>query len=178
MARAGAIQKLCFSDLFFDDPPNTADGTAEFITGSELSGTSTALEMKIVNQLKIATQPAIAKVVVDWGQLGPLPPPSYEQLTSGNADVAVVVDATTAAVPVAGAPKSPRSGSLTLCCFFARDRRVIVLSSAPVDVGGDATLTTFVVECADTVPGEELALIGSLPALGSETFAIDRSVVA
>ena len=129
--------------------------------------------MKIVNQLKIATQPAISKVVVDWGQLGALPPPSYEQLTSGGAEI----DASTAAAAtVVDAPKSPRNG----LCRFARScfcKGMTFVFVAPVDVGGDATLTTFVVECADTVPGEELALIGSLPALGFEILSLLSLVV-
>jgi uncharacterized protein YegL len=46
----------------------SADGTAEFVAGADLKGQSAAFEMKIINQLKIATMPAISKVMVDWGR--------------------------------------------------------------------------------------------------------------
>lgn len=46
-----------------------ADGTAQFIVGSELTGTSTVLEARIIQQLRAATQPALSHVVVDWGDL-------------------------------------------------------------------------------------------------------------
>eukprot|EP01108_Squamamoeba_japonica_P007136 TRINITY_DN5932_c0_g1_i1.p3 TRINITY_DN5932_c0_g1~~TRINITY_DN5932_c0_g1_i1.p3 ORF type:complete len:148 (-),score=89.19 TRINITY_DN5932_c0_g1_i1:164-607(-) len=108
------------------------DGTAEFIVGDELTGSSPALEMKIINQLKIATQPAISKVLVDWGQLGALPPPAYdEQLLTGS---------------------STATGTAT--------------ATAPSAPTGEQTLVTLEVDCADTVPGEELVVIGSVAALG------------
>jgi len=47
-----------------------ATGTAQFIMGTELSGSSSALEAKLLNQLKLATQPSLTKVIVDWGKLG------------------------------------------------------------------------------------------------------------
>jgi hypothetical protein len=34
---------------------------------------------KIINQLRIATQPAISKVMVDWGKLGTLSPVRIEK---------------------------------------------------------------------------------------------------
>ena len=87
-----------------------ADGTAEFIVGAELSSSTPALEMKIINQLKIATQPAISKVMVDWGKLGDLSPPNYDDVLTTNGG------GNTASSATGGASSGP-TGESTLVTF-------------------------------------------------------------
>jgi hypothetical protein len=118
-----------------------ADGTAEFIVGAELKGSSAALELKIINQLKIATMPAIAKVMVDWGVLGTLAPPSYDAVLAAAAEGS----------GVAGISSTEAAASVP---------------AAPTAATGENSLATFAVSCGDTQLGEHVSVVGSLPELG------------
>lgn len=62
-------------------------GTAEFIQGVELNSSGGALERKLLNQLKLATQPSITKIFVEWGQLGKVEP-SFVFASEASAAVA------------------------------------------------------------------------------------------
>jgi hypothetical protein len=107
-----------------------ADGTAEFIVGAELKGSSAALELKIINQLKIATMPAISKVMVDWGVLGTLAPPSYDAVLAAAAEGS----------GVAGISSTEAAASVP---------------AAPTAATGENSLATFAVSCGDTQLGEQ-----------------------
>lgn len=87
---------------------------------------STALEQRIINQLKLATQPSLSQgfltvwkqntqtmefnnlcyylVSVDWGKLGSAEPPSYDQIMSA-------LEPTSTTSTTTGGQSSPRSTS-------------------------------------------------------------------
>lgn len=83
-------------------------GTAEFIQGVELNSTGGALERKLLNQLKLATQPSITKVLVEWGQLG-----RVEPTFTTNRDASAPAPETTP-TPSGPSPTGPASATFQL----------------------------------------------------------------
>lgn len=120
-----------------------ATGTAQFITGNELNASSGGLEMKLINQLKLATQPSLTKIHIDWGQLSRADPPSFFAQASSSATSAGTAPA------AAGNPTSVR-----------------LPTGTPVN-RGEPSLLTFKVICNDTSIGEELFIAGDNPVLGN-----------
>lgn len=117
-----------------------ASGTAQFIVGSELTGISGGLESKLINQLKLATQPSITKVLVDWGVLGTMTPPSFHSSST-----------------------SASSSTLTTSSNSSTTTTEI---GKPVPTGTPALLT-IKVNCDTSQTGETVYITGDLPALGN-----------
>lgn len=125
-----------------------ATGTAQFIVGSELQGNSGSLESKLLNQLKLATQPSLTKIHIDWGQLSKASPPTF-----------FAAEAPAASTPVASTPATSSGPQVT-------PTSTPTPSSLPANAG-DASLLTIKVRCSDTTIGEQLFITGDNTVFGS-----------